>query len=163
MNSSATQSALVTGASGFIGAHLVRRLNAGGWRVACMVRPTSRVDSLPGSAQLIIGDVCDRASIVRSIALSGAGVVFHLAGLVRAANAAAFLRANEEGSRAVAAACADRGTPPALVLVSSLAAAAGGRGGGEFAGHAVERGPPAHGEGATLPHLHTHQSSRDCE
>ncbi len=54
-----------------------------------MVRPTSRVDALPGSTQLIIGDVCDRASVVRSIALSGAGVVFHLAGLVRAANAAA--------------------------------------------------------------------------
>ena len=42
----AGQSALVTGASGFIGGHLVRRLAAHGCRVTCLVRATSHVDEL---------------------------------------------------------------------------------------------------------------------
>lgn len=124
MNSTAKTSALVTGASGFIGLHLVRRLKAEGWRVSCLVRSTSRVDELRGErVGLLTGDVLDREGVARAIAASEAGVVFHLAGVVRAANASAFLRVNQGGAGAVAAACAEQGTSPVLVLVSSLAAA----------------------------------------
>jgi nucleoside-diphosphate-sugar epimerase len=124
MDSKAKRTALVTGASGFIGVHLVRRLAACGWRISCLVRSTSRVDELRGPGlELIKGDVNDSAGMVRAVAASKASVVFHLAGLVRAASAAAFLRANQSGAESVAAACADQGVPPVLVLVSSLAAA----------------------------------------
>ncbi len=139
MNTTVTQSALVTGASGFIGGHLARRLTAGGWRVACMIRATSRVEVLrDAGAQLITGDIHDHASIVRAIAVSEARVVFHLAGLVRATSAAAFLRTNEGGSRSVAAACAGQKAPPVLVMVSSLAAA-----GPSGAEPGVEGDPPS--------------------
>ena len=104
------KSVLVTGASGFIGQHLVRRLIERGDRVSCLVRATSRIDELRSSgAQLIVGDATDRAGIERALAESQAGVVFHLAGLVKALRTEDFLRVNAGGVESVAAAC---GTAP---------------------------------------------------
>lgn len=124
MNPTAKKSAFVTGASGFIGAHLLRRLIADGWRVSCLVRSTSRVDELQDErVGLVISDINDRGGVARAIAVTEARVVFHLAGLVRAASAGAFRRVNEGGAETVAAACAVQRNPPVLVLVSSLAAA----------------------------------------
>jgi dihydroflavonol-4-reductase len=115
---------LVTGASGFIGRHLVRRLVELGERVSCLVRATSRIDELRSAgAQLVTGDVTDPASIGRALALSQAGIVFHLAGLTKAMRTDDFLRVNAGGVESVAAACADRTDKPVLVVVSSLAAA----------------------------------------
>jgi nucleoside-diphosphate-sugar epimerase len=118
------ESVLVTGASGFIGRHLVRRLIERGDRVSCLVRGTSRLDELRSSgAQLIVGDATDRAGIERALAESQAVVVFHLAGLVKAVRTADFARVNAGGVESVAAACADRAERPVLIVVSSLAAA----------------------------------------
>jgi nucleoside-diphosphate-sugar epimerase len=124
MNTSDQQSVLVTGASGFIGVHLVRLLVARGRLVSCLVRPTSQVkELLAAGAGLVTGDVTDRAGVSRAIALSNARVVFHLAGLVRAMSPGDFMRVNAEGVEAVAAACAEQAQCPVLLLVSSLAAA----------------------------------------
>ena len=118
------KSVLVTGASGFIGQHLVRRLIERGDRVSCLVRATSRLDELRSSgAQFIVGDATDRAGIERALAESQAGVVFHLAGLVKAVRPADFARVNAGGVESVAAACANRAARPVLIVVSSLAAA----------------------------------------
>jgi nucleoside-diphosphate-sugar epimerase len=124
VTSTAGQSVLVTGASGFIGGHLVRRLTARGCRVSCLVRATSRVDELRAAgAQLIACDIADRAGVARAIASSNARFVFHLAGLVRAIDPGDFTRVNAGGVEAVAEACTDQPDRPVLVLVSSLAAA----------------------------------------
>ncbi len=124
MKSTGAESVLVTGASGFIGQHLVRRLIERGDRVSCRVRATSRIDELRSSgAQLFVGDATDRAGIERALAESQAGVVFHLAGLVKAMRTADFARVNAGGVESVAAACADRAERPVLIVVSSLAAA----------------------------------------
>jgi len=89
-----------------------------------LVRPTSPVkELLAAGAELVTGDVNDRAGVSRAIALSNARVVFHLAGLVRAISPGDFMRVNAEGVEAVAAACTEQAERPVLLLVSSLAAA----------------------------------------
>ena len=119
----APQPVLVTGASGFIGGRLVRRLIQRHRRVSCLVRANSRRDELQSAgAQLLTGDVTDRSSVDRALAQAQAGTVFHLAGLVKAQRRADFMRVNAGGVETVAAACADRAGPPVLVVVSSLAA-----------------------------------------
>ena len=129
MKTGDAESVLVTGASGFIGQHLVRRLIERGDRVSCLVRATSRIDELRSSgAHLIVGDVTDRAGMERAMAESQPGVVFHLAGLVKALRKEDFLRVNAGGVEAVAARCAELAIPPVLVVVSSLAAAGPGAG-----------------------------------
>lgn len=73
--------ALVTGATGFIGSHLVEMLGDRGWQVRALVRTTSdtvRLERL--GAELARGDVRDRDSI--AAALKGCDVVFHSAALV---------------------------------------------------------------------------------
>jgi nucleoside-diphosphate-sugar epimerase len=88
------------------------------------VRATSRTDELRSAgAQLITRDVTDRAGMALALEESQAGVVFHLAGLVKALRADDFARVNAGGVEAVAAACAGRAEPPVLVVVSSRAAA----------------------------------------
>jgi dihydroflavonol-4-reductase len=123
MNTAPKQSILVTGASGFIGAHLVRRLIARGDRVSCVVRATSAVHELRAAgAEFISCDVNDHAGMTRAVAYSKASVVFHLAGLVKALKRADFIRVNVKGVDSVAAACADQPVRPVLVMASSLAA-----------------------------------------
>src|SRR3972149_10570149 len=118
------ESVLVTGASGFIGQHLVRRPDERGPRVSSLVRATSRIDELRSSgAQLSVGDATDRAGMERALAESQADVVFHLAGLLKAVRTADFARVNAGGVVSVAAACADRAERPGLVMGSPLGAA----------------------------------------
>lgn len=113
---------LVTGASGFIGRHLVPALVGQGCRVHCLVRRTSSVRHLVrAGADLRCGDITDAVSLRQ--ALAGADTVFHLAGLTRALRADDFRRVNGQGTWNIAQACARQATPPVLVLVSSLAAA----------------------------------------
>jgi len=123
MNTKDADSVLVTGASGFIGLHLVRRLIERGDRVSCLVRVSSHTDELRSAGtRLIVGEVADRASLDRALDESQASVVFHLAGLVRAVRTADFARVNAGGVASVAAACADRAERPVLLVVSSLSA-----------------------------------------
>lgn len=124
MKTSNPKSVLVTGASGFIGTHLVRRLIEQGDQVSCLVRSTSRIEELQSAgAQLIAGEATDLASIERALAESQARVVFHLVGLVKTVRKTDFARVNAGGIEAITAACANRAERPKLIVVSSLAAA----------------------------------------
>jgi len=113
---------LVTGASGFIGSHLVEALAARGEEVTCLVRKTSPLDRLqPLGVRLAYGDVTDRESLRAAVA--GKQIVYHLAGLNRALRVQQFYRVNQQGVANVAQCCGRQTTPPVLVSVSSLAAA----------------------------------------
>jgi dihydroflavonol-4-reductase len=72
---------LITGASGHIGAHVVRHLLAQGRTVRALVRPTSNLKGLQGlDVELARGDVLDRSSLVS--ALKGCSALYHLAAVV---------------------------------------------------------------------------------
>jgi len=114
--------ALVTGASGFIGPYLVERLLHAGYEVRCLVRRGSDLTRLrPLEPRFVYGDVTEPESLVSAVETMD--VVFHLAGITKALRYEEFHRVNAEGTGSLAAACAERETPPTLVVVSSLAAA----------------------------------------
>jgi len=72
--------ALVTGATGFIGSHVVRALLERGYTPRALVRPGSDKSNLGGlEVELAEGDVRDRASVKR--AMEGCQLVFHVAAL----------------------------------------------------------------------------------
>jgi nucleoside-diphosphate-sugar epimerase len=113
--------ALITGASGFVGSNLARRLCAEGWHVRCLVRASSKTEALADlDVERVQGRLDDVASLAAAVA--DVDVVYHLAGRVAAYRASEFDRDNVEGTRAVSQACAAQATPPTLVFVSSLAA-----------------------------------------
>jgi nucleoside-diphosphate-sugar epimerase len=88
---------VVTGASGFIGAHLVRLLVERGHDVRAMVRRGSDLRRLDGApVQLVYADVMDGGALGPAVA--DAEVVFHLAGSIAAPDAAAFDRVNRAGT-----------------------------------------------------------------
>jgi uncharacterized protein YbjT (DUF2867 family) len=71
---------LVTGATGFIGRHLVRRLLADGHQVRILVRQPGKAAALFGGAvEMVTGDVND--SQILPVAMAGCDVLFHLANL----------------------------------------------------------------------------------
>jgi len=107
----------VTGATGFIGGHVARALDAEGWRVRALVRRAGRG---PDFATLMVGSLEDRDSLERLV--EGVDAVVHCAGLVRAASAAEFDAVNGAGVGCLAAAAANRRAPPRFILMSSLAA-----------------------------------------
>lgn len=93
---------LVTGATGFIGSHLVRALAARGDELRLLVRAASRLEHLQGvEFEVVTGDVLDRDSVRR--ALNGADRVFHVAGStsMRSKDREWVRRLNVEGTRNV--------------------------------------------------------------
>src|SRR5215218_1769098 len=119
---SMSRTALITGASGFVGGHLAERLAGQGWRVRALVRASSNADRLKRlGAELHTGALDDVDAI--TAAAAGADTVFHLAALTTAPDEATFRRANAEGTRNVALALTRAGTRPRrLVYLSSYAA-----------------------------------------
>jgi nucleoside-diphosphate-sugar epimerase len=90
--------ALVTGATGLVGSHLVERLLERGDRVRALVRSTSRADFLgEWSVQLFCGGLADRAAL--RDAVQGAEVVYHCAARPPLGGSAQeFYRDNVEGT-----------------------------------------------------------------
>jgi dihydroflavonol-4-reductase len=81
----AADTVLVTGATGFIGSRLARRLVEQGRSVRITVRPSSDLSLLHGvRVHPVEADVTDASSLRR--AMRGVGAVFHVAALVEAGN-----------------------------------------------------------------------------
>jgi len=116
-------SILVTGASGFLGSHVVEALAKSGRDVVALVRASSNtrfLETLP-NVRLARGSVEDRASV--QAAMAGVTGVVHAAGLTKARTHAEFMHVNTEGTENVAEAAVESGTVTRFVLVSSAAVA----------------------------------------
>lgn len=89
--------ALVTGASGFLGWQVARKLLARGWKVRALVRPGSRIRDL--EVETVNGDLRDLDSLHRAVA--GCAVVFHVAADYRlwARNPDEIYQSNVDGTR----------------------------------------------------------------
>src|SRR3954447_2476528 len=93
---------LVTGASGFIGSSVVRRLLARGQKVRCYVEPGAKLDNLNGlDVEIVTGDVNDRDGIAR--ALDGCDTLYHLAAIyaIWLRDPSLMYRVNVEGGKTV--------------------------------------------------------------
>jgi len=119
--SDAAPLAVVTGASGFVGSHVVDELLLRGARVRAVVRGTSSRRWLEGKpVELADAALDDPVALARAV--EGADWIVHAAGLIRARNAAEFHEANVVGTERLLRA-ADQGTLRRFLFISSQAAA----------------------------------------
>jgi nucleoside-diphosphate-sugar epimerase len=117
-----TERALVTGATGFIGYHLVKALVKTGVEVICLTRSTSDTSSLASfDVSFVEGDVTLKESLAKAV--STVDTVYHLAGSTAVLHTEIYFQVNEGGTRNLAEVCARSDQPKRLVFVSSSAAA----------------------------------------
>jgi NADH dehydrogenase len=112
---------LVTGAGGFVGVHLLKRLSALGSPVRALVRTRADVRRLRGAAgSLCQSALTDAASL--KIAMQGVEQVIHLAGIFRESWKETFEIAHHEGTRRLMEAAREAKIRH-VVYVSTLGAA----------------------------------------
>ena len=92
MSALSGEPALVTGATGFIGSHLVRRL-VRETEVHCLIRPGS-------NAERISGNLRDSDSLARPVADARPAIVFHLTGVTAGRKPGNALEQIEDAARA---------------------------------------------------------------
>ncbi|MEM9764888.1 MAG: NAD-dependent epimerase/dehydratase family protein [Pseudomonadota bacterium] len=110
--------AAITGASGFVGSHVVSAFVVAGWRCRILLRSGAAVPL--AEAEIVEGALDDTASLVRLV--DGADAVIHVAGLTASRDPADFGHVNADGTAAMAEAWARAAPAARFVLVSSLAA-----------------------------------------
>ena len=117
----AAKRSLLTGATGFVGAAVLRRLLTAGHSVRALVRKDSPRDNLAGlEVECVVGDLRDAASVGRAVA--GVDAVFHVAADYRlwARDPEEIRRSNLEGTRHVMEAALRAGVGR-VVYTSSVA------------------------------------------
>ena len=111
----------LTGSTGFIGGHLVKRLARTEHKLCCLVRKTSQVSELEKlGANLITGDITDRNSLLRG--MNGCEWLVHLASRYElwVPNRRVYKEVNIDGVRNVMEAAVETGIRK-VVLVSTAA------------------------------------------
>ncbi len=111
----------VTGATGFLGLHLIPALARAGAHIRILTRRNPAHPAWHDSPfEAVYGDLEDAAALQRLV--TGVDAVVHAAGLIKARSRAEFLRTNQDGSAAIAAATRRHAPQAHFVAVSSLAA-----------------------------------------
>jgi uncharacterized protein YbjT (DUF2867 family) len=88
---------LVTGGTGFVGSHLIKRLRKDDIAVRAVVRnPTKAGDLRDLGADVVPGDISDRASLEK--AASGCDRIVHLVGIIQEAHGATFQNVHVRGT-----------------------------------------------------------------
>ncbi len=113
--------ALVTGASGFVGSHVVEALLERNYRVRCLVREESNLGWLPlERIELARGTMTDASSLAS--AARDVDLIVHNAGRLRAERDALYEDVNVLGTRLLVEAAQSAARLQRFVLMSSIAA-----------------------------------------
>jgi len=109
---------LVTGGTGFVGSHIVKRLYREKMKTRCLVRKGSNVKRLNElGIELAYGDLTEKGCLKK--ALEGVETVIHLIGIIVERKGATFEIIHTQGTRALVNACKDAGVKR-LIYISAL-------------------------------------------
>jgi nucleoside-diphosphate-sugar epimerase len=107
----------LTGATGFVGGHLIRSLRDAGWDVRALTRKPAPA---PSDVTWIRGSLETPDALAELV--TGADAVIHCAASIKALDTAGFFRDNAEGTERLANIAANQDAPPRFLYVSSVAA-----------------------------------------
>jgi dihydroflavonol-4-reductase len=117
----------VTGATGFVGAHLTAKLVRAGHEVRVTVRDRRRLEALKGlDVEPVNADILDRGSLRRAV--RGCDMLFHAAGMVASRPERQVWRVNAVAPRIAVEVAADAGLRR-VIVTSSVAGVGPARGG----------------------------------
>lgn len=111
----------ITGATGFVGRHLIRRLASMDHKPVCLIRRNTDIrELLKADADIVWGDIREKATMYRE--MKGCDWVFHLAGISSfwEADREIYHQTNIDGTRTVME-CALETRIKKVVLLSSMA------------------------------------------
>lgn len=99
---------LVTGGTGFVGSHLIKKMRQEGLSVRAVVRsPAKAIELRDLGVEVVPGDVSDKASLERAV--QGIERVVHLVGIIQEAPGATFQSVHVDGTRNLAEAARKAG------------------------------------------------------
>jgi 2-alkyl-3-oxoalkanoate reductase len=115
----AASTVALTGATGFVGGAIARHLSAQGFELRLLARRPAALPALSGDHAIVRGALDERDKLDEL--LSGAEMVVHTAGLIKALDEREFMAVNRDGAAAVAESARKAGARR-FVLISSIAA-----------------------------------------
>jgi nucleoside-diphosphate-sugar epimerase len=110
----------ITGATGFIGGHVIAALAARGWRQRLLIRRMSPLMPMAAGTEIVLGGLDDNQALARLV--DGVDAVVHLAGAIKALRRETFVAVNRDGTARLLAACRSQERLRAVLVLSSLAA-----------------------------------------
>ncbi|GAB4300160.1 MAG: NAD(P)-dependent oxidoreductase [Ignavibacteriaceae bacterium] len=116
--------ALVTGANGFVGSHLVDKLLEKNYSVRCLVRKSSNLQWLGGKKVELIDTGLENKSALKSI-LKNTNYIFHVAGVVKSKKPEGYFYGNVELTRNLLEASSENAESIRKFVVVSSQTAAG--------------------------------------
>lgn len=114
----------VTGATGFIGGVLSRRLLDEGFEVICAGRSLRKLGSLSQKVQSVYLDIEDQGAVRKILREARPDALFHCAALIESSSMEKLRRANTEGTRNILQGCLQEGVER-VVYLSSIAVISG--------------------------------------
>src|SRR3972149_3884146 len=111
---------LVTGGTGFVGSHMVKRLARENIQTRCLVRESSNIGLLKElGMEVTYGELTDKDSLKKAV--EGMGTVIHLVGIIVERKGATFEIIHKQGTMNLVDACKEAGVRR-FIYISALGA-----------------------------------------